>query len=177
MKYSKLFVIPLQYLLRKFHLISVHTTTSSFFLRGRIFCTILRYFNNGSSFKLRWCRARDLLGSQVLVTTGGFELRISCIWSSYVIHEAIRALWPSGLGNYFICKRFAVQSLLWSLEVLYHALRNSNSLCVYLSCRNSLLTVSVKKSDLIFPQVLFEVFKKFSSNWNTNGSYYLAHNW
>ena len=26
------------------------------------------------------------------------------------------ALWPSGLGNYFISKRFAVQTLLWSLE-------------------------------------------------------------
>ena len=24
-------------------------------------------------------------------------------------------LWPNGLGNYFICKRFAVQTLLWSL--------------------------------------------------------------
>ena len=132
MKYSKLFVMPLQYSLRKLHLISVHTTTSPFFLRGRIFFTILRYFNNGSSFKLRWCRARDLLGSQVLVTTGWFELRISCIWSSYLTHEAIRALWPSGLGNYLKCKRFAIQFLLWSLEVLYQALRNSNNLCVYL---------------------------------------------
>ena len=26
------------------------------------------------------------------------------------------ALWPSGLGNYFVCKRFAGQTLLWSLE-------------------------------------------------------------
>ena len=24
--------------------------------------------------------------------------------------------WPSGLGNDFVCKRFAVQTLLWSLE-------------------------------------------------------------
>ena len=28
---------------------------------------------------LRWCRARDLFGSQIPVTTGGFELRISRI--------------------------------------------------------------------------------------------------
>ena len=28
---------------------------------------------------LQRCRARDLLGSQIPVTTGGFELRISCI--------------------------------------------------------------------------------------------------
>ena len=25
---------------------------------------------------------------------------------------------PSGLGNYFVCKRFAVQTLLWSLEFM-----------------------------------------------------------
>ena len=33
---------------------------------------------------LRWCRARDLFGSQIPVTTGGFELRITCIRSSYL---------------------------------------------------------------------------------------------
>ena len=27
-----------------------------------------------------------------------------------------KALWPNGLGNYFLCKRSAVQTLLWSLE-------------------------------------------------------------
>ena len=48
---------------------------------------------------LRWCRARDLFGSQIPVNTGGFELWISC-----------------RLGNYFVCKRFTVQTLLWSLE-------------------------------------------------------------
>ena len=31
---------------------------------------------------------------------------------------ACKALWPSGLGNDFMCKRFAVQILLWSLEFL-----------------------------------------------------------
>ena len=41
----------------------------------------LRYFNFEPTFKLRWCRARDLLGSQIPVTTGGFELRISGIQS------------------------------------------------------------------------------------------------
>ena len=30
--------------------------------------------------------ARDLFGSQVPVTTGGLELRISCIQSSYLTH-------------------------------------------------------------------------------------------
>ena len=46
----------------------------------------LRYFNFEPSFKLRWCRARDLFGSQMPVTAGGFELKISCIWSSYQTH-------------------------------------------------------------------------------------------
>ena len=40
---------------------------------------MLRYFNFEPSFKLRWCRAQDLFGPQIPVTTGGFELRISCI--------------------------------------------------------------------------------------------------
>ena len=59
-----------------------------------------------TAFKLRWRRVRDLFGSQIPVTTGGFELRISCIQSRL----------QSGLGNDFVCKRFAVQTLLWSLE-------------------------------------------------------------
>ena len=51
---------------------------------------ILVDFNFEPSFKLRWCRARDLFGSQIPVTTGGFELRISCIRNSYLTHKAIR---------------------------------------------------------------------------------------
>ena len=31
---------------------------------------MLRYFNLEPSFKLLWCRARDLFGSQIPVTTG-----------------------------------------------------------------------------------------------------------
>ena len=37
------------------------------------------YFNFEPSFKLLWCRARDLFGLQILVTTKGFGMRISCI--------------------------------------------------------------------------------------------------
>ena len=39
---------------------------------------MLRYFNFEPSCKLRWCRAQDLFGSQIPVTTEGFELQISC---------------------------------------------------------------------------------------------------
>ena len=44
------------------------------------------YLNFEPSFKLRWCRAQDLFGSQISVTTGDFELRISCIRHSYLAH-------------------------------------------------------------------------------------------
>ena len=46
--------------------------------------SILRYFNFEPSFKLRWCRARNLFGSQIPVSTGRFGLRISCIRSRYL---------------------------------------------------------------------------------------------
>ena len=49
---------------------------------------ISRYFNFGQNFKLRWYRARDLFGSQILVTIRGFELRNSSIQSSYLTHWA-----------------------------------------------------------------------------------------
>ena len=46
----------------------------------------LRYFNFEPSFKVWWGRAWDLFESQILVTTGEFELRISCIRSIYLTH-------------------------------------------------------------------------------------------
>ena len=49
---------------------------------------ILRYFNFEPSFKLRWYCARDLFVSQIPVNTGGFELRISFIRSSYLTQYA-----------------------------------------------------------------------------------------
>ena len=38
---------------------------------------------------LQWWCAWDLFGSQILVTTGGFELRISWIGSSNLTHKVI----------------------------------------------------------------------------------------
>ena len=55
----------------------------------------MRYFNLEPSFKLRWCRVRHLDRARDLT-----------YWTS----------WPSGLGNYLLCKRFPAQTLLWSLE-------------------------------------------------------------
>ena len=95
---------------------------------------MLRYFNFEPSFKLRWCRAQDLFGSQIPATTGGFELRVSCIQTSRIqslkfgstliylntdqlllsqgsefgyseIRLTYLALWSSGLGNYFVYAR------------------------------------------------------------------------
>ena len=76
---------------------------------------MLKYFNSESSFKLRWCCARDLSGSQISVTTGGSELQISCIRSSYLTHQAIR---PDDLLGQVatLYARFAVQTILWSLK-------------------------------------------------------------
>ena len=59
---------------------------------------MLRYSNFDPSFKLRWCRARDLFGSQIPVTTGGFELRIFCIRSRYLTHWTIRPNRLDGFG-------------------------------------------------------------------------------
>ena len=52
----------------------------------------LNMFNNNTytNFKrtykhmllLQWCHTLELFGSQIPVTTGGFELGISCIWSN-----------------------------------------------------------------------------------------------
>ena len=41
--------------------------------------------------KLRWCRAGYLFGSQIPVTTGEFELRISCIQCRYLTHYGLIA--------------------------------------------------------------------------------------
>ena len=38
-----------------------------------VFSSKLRYFNSDPSFKLRCCRARDLFGSPIPVTTRGFQ--------------------------------------------------------------------------------------------------------
>ena len=95
---------------------------------------MLRYFNFEPSFKLRWCRARELFGLQFPVTTGGFELRISCI-RVLRIRLAYYALWPSGIGKYFLCKRFAVQTLLWPLEFVIQIILEHGTIaeliCVY----------------------------------------------
>ena len=72
----------------------------------------LRYFNFDPSFKLRWCRALDLFVSQISVTTGGFELQISCIRSSYLTHYVPRLpdiydSLPSSHRSFFIISLFS----------------------------------------------------------------------
>ena len=66
---------------------------------------------------LWWCHAQELFGLQIPVTSGGFELEIYCIQSSYLTHLAIRS---NRLGGFREpeWKRFAVQTLLWSLAVV-----------------------------------------------------------
>ena len=42
----------------------------------------------------------------------------------------VEAWWPSGLGNYFVCKRFAVQTILWSLEFVIQINLKHNTIAV-----------------------------------------------
>ena len=69
------------HIFRKFSNTSVNNNVSLW-----IYKSWLRYFNLEPSFKLQWCHARDLFGSQIPGTTGSFELRISCIRSSYLAY-------------------------------------------------------------------------------------------
>ena len=91
---------------------------------------ILKYFNSESSFKLRLCRARDLFGSRIPVTTGGFELQISCIRSSFLTHQAIR---PDNLLGQVatLYARFAVQTILWSLKFVIQINLEHNTVSSY----------------------------------------------
>ena len=47
----------------------------------------MRYLNYEPISKLWWCRARNLFGSQIPVTTEGFQQRIYYIRSSYLTHQ------------------------------------------------------------------------------------------
>ena len=49
-------------------------------------------------FKVQRYHIRDLLGSQIPMTTGKFELRLSYIRSSYLIHWVIRPKRLDGFG-------------------------------------------------------------------------------
>ena len=93
-------------------------------------------FNFEPSLKLRWFRPRDLFGSQILVTTGRFELRIFSMRNSYLTQYPISyqdwTLRTSGLLNYFECKRFTVQTLLWSLEFVIQMRLEQDTIAIYL---------------------------------------------
>ena len=93
-------------------------------------------FNFEPSLKLRWFRPRDLFGSQIPVTTGRFELPIFSMRNNYLTQYAISYLdWtlrPSGLDNYFECKRFTVQTLLWSLEFVIQMRLEQDTIAIYL---------------------------------------------
>ena len=58
---------------------------------------------------LQWRHAGELFGSQIPVTMGGFELSISCISRNY---------------------RFAVQTLLWSLENVIQIILKHDTIAV-----------------------------------------------
>ena len=52
---------------------------------------------------------------QVVCYCDGVVLEIYLDYKFQWPEEGLNS-WPNGLGNYFVCKRFEVQTLLWSLE-------------------------------------------------------------
>ena len=53
---------------------------------------------------------------------------------------------PSGLGNYFVCKRFAVQTLMWSLEFVIQINLEHDTIAEYILIRkNSFIIESTAK--------------------------------
>ena len=73
---------------------------------------LLRYFNFEPSFKLHWCVLQIYLDHKLQWPQGSLN------WKSLAYEIFNNPLWPSGLGNNFICKRFAVQTLLWSHGII-----------------------------------------------------------
>ena len=65
------------------------------------------------------------------------------VWTANLLHnkqlpdpQGHMALWPSGLGNYLICKRFAVQTLLWSLEFVIQINLKHDTITVNWLCKH-----------------------------------------
>ena len=90
---------PFGYFERKL-LLQIHRSSNLLLILERHFTV----YTNEVKVKieeLRWCRARDLSGSQIPATTGGFELRVSCIRSSYLTRQAIR---PNKLDGFGVSK-------------------------------------------------------------------------
>ena len=76
---------------------------------------MLRYLNFKPSLKLQWCHAQDLFGSNSSdhsrVCTANL---LHAVWLPNPLGH--KAIGPNELANYIVCKRFTVQTLLWSLE-------------------------------------------------------------
>ena len=90
------------------------------------------------------------------------------------------ALWPSGLGNYFVCRRFPVQTLLWSLEFVIQinlehdtiASLKLGSKLKYLNIMDFLFFRKVRDTSLtckivVFPSYLFFIFFKVAKKNST----------
>ena len=71
-------------------------------------------------------------------------------------HEAMR---PSGLDNYFVCKRFAVQILLWSLEFAIHTNLKHDTIAV----SSSFLSQLFKKKE----EIINAKLQKINNKWKT----------
>ena len=78
------------------------------------------------------------------------------VWTANLLHtrEASRL---SGLGNYFVCKRFAVQNLLWLLELVIQTNLDNETIAVL----NLARSWSILKHEIFFINS-FMILSKFS---------------
>ena len=60
------------------------------------------------------------------------------VWTANLLHTK----WPSGLGNYFVCKRFAVQTLLWPLEFVIQTNLEHVTIAVWNLARSWSISIS-----------------------------------
>ena len=56
------------------------------------------------------------------------------------IRQTYWAWWPGRLGNYLVCKRFAVQTLLWSLEFVIQINLEHDTIAVWNSARSWIIS-------------------------------------
>ena len=119
-----------------------------------------RCINFEPSFKLQWCCAQDLFVSQIPVTTGGFELQISYIRSSYLTQET-RSLNPPVVTG--ICDPNKSQA--WHRRCLNYFCKKIHFRCV---------TGSPLTTFFAFIYVLYEQQKNYMTIFWSSDSYYPA---
>ena len=115
----------------------------------------LRYVTCEPSSKLWWCRARYLFWLRIPVTTEGFELRISCIRSSYLTNKTIR---PNDLMAWLVRQLLRMQEVHSSNSPVVTGICDSNKSRSRHHCRKRVIyhqPLIVTTWKQILPEYLF----------------------